>query len=240
MIDKQDKISRSEEGCASDGKFPISNGEIGNRIDDVAKTVGGNSSLARLCNVSPSVIGNWISGRAEPPTRNLIAIARVGGVTVEWLATGLGPRDPAHAMNIEQFLKIPFYDSRLVTGCNALFDGGLAEESIILPMRWPADNAGTASTELSFTRMNGDALSPTLRDGQLLLVDRSVEVVGEGIYVFFIDGFMFIQRLTRRPGEPIYYLDSDLSKPPSLLPKFEDYEERSGIVGRVIWAGGKL
>lgn len=48
--------------------------------------------LARLIGVQRSAVSNWESaGRVTPSVMNLIAIAKVTEVSVEWLASGRGP-----------------------------------------------------------------------------------------------------------------------------------------------------
>lgn len=66
--------------------------QVASRIAEVADAVGGNSALARMCGLSESVIRKWRRGESEPTTSDLVAIARAGDVTVEWLATGAEPK----------------------------------------------------------------------------------------------------------------------------------------------------
>src|ERR1700759_1081794 len=56
--------------------------------------------LARAMGVSPSAFRKWLKGEAEPSRERLVALARVSGVGVAWLAEGEGPEpvfDPAVA-----------------------------------------------------------------------------------------------------------------------------------------------
>jgi phage repressor protein C with HTH and peptisase S24 domain len=240
MTDKTTKVGRSRKEETSVADCAISIAEIAQRIAVVAKVVGSNSELARLCNVSPSVIGKWTSAASEPTAGNLVSIARAGNVTVEWLATGKEPRNPAMVMNAEGYLAVPLYDIRLVSICNDLFDAKPAAQSIIVPAAWPVENAGTSSGRLAFIRMHGDAMKPTLHDGDLLMIDRIDQVVSNGVYVFFLSGVMFIQRLQQKLQRVVFYEENDLESPPSEMPTFADFEGRNGIVGRVVWAGRKL
>lgn len=49
------------------------------------------SWFARECGFGESLLRKYLAG-AQPNTSNLVAIARAGGVTVDWLATGQLPR----------------------------------------------------------------------------------------------------------------------------------------------------
>lgn len=62
--------------------------EFKDRINILAKRLGGSSQLARLSGVSESVVRKWKSGSSEPTLSRLKAIAEAGNVSIEWLATG--------------------------------------------------------------------------------------------------------------------------------------------------------
>ncbi len=51
-----------------------------------------NTSFARKCGVSEGTIRSLVQGQSAPRLDTLLAISNVAGVTVEWLATGRGPK----------------------------------------------------------------------------------------------------------------------------------------------------
>lgn len=51
--------------------------------------------FAKECGFSDSLLGSYLRGEKRPGLINLIAISRVGGVTVDWLATGRLPKTRA-------------------------------------------------------------------------------------------------------------------------------------------------
>lgn len=51
--------------------------------------------FANECGFSDSLLGAYLRGEKRPGLDNLIAIARVGCVTIDWLATGQGPKTRA-------------------------------------------------------------------------------------------------------------------------------------------------
>lgn len=56
-------------------------------------SIRGNLALAsRETGASKAAISNWAKGETEPSRDYLVALANVMGVTVEWLATGKGPK----------------------------------------------------------------------------------------------------------------------------------------------------
>lgn len=51
------------------------------------------ADLARACGIKPASVSDWITGKTKTiKGANLLAAARLLGVTPEWLSTGRGPR----------------------------------------------------------------------------------------------------------------------------------------------------
>lgn len=185
-----------------------------------------------------------------------------------WLETGLGPRNlpraavseagahsvaetPGHygplAENAAQksgttHIPLPIACYRLT------HEGGLAtvqEDSpeslqVALPFlfhkHWLEELGDPASMKL--LRIRGDAMSPALRDGDLVVLDEAQREVFEGaIYVLGLDGQVVLKRLARRMGAMLLLSENrQLYEPlevpypnPALL-----------IVGRVVWLSRKL
>jgi transcriptional regulator with XRE-family HTH domain len=59
----------------------------------LALAVGGRSvrEYARAIGLSESVVRQYLKGKSEPTRPALVAMARAGGVSLEWLASGSGP-----------------------------------------------------------------------------------------------------------------------------------------------------
>ena len=63
---------------------------LGARIAVLRRGIGmSQGELARQLQVSPSAIGMYEQGRREPSAEILVAMARIFGVTVDYLLTGL-------------------------------------------------------------------------------------------------------------------------------------------------------
>lgn len=79
------------------------------------KEVIGNESIRRFaakCDISDSVLRRYIAGKSEPGVVTIVKIAKVGGVSVEWLVTGdacpaehvVRENTPVYATNYEDKL----------------------------------------------------------------------------------------------------------------------------------------
>lgn len=61
-----------------------------NRMSIAANLAGNATELSRKTGISRRAIGTYLSGTSDPTRERLIAIAKVAGVSLEWLATGYG------------------------------------------------------------------------------------------------------------------------------------------------------
>jgi phage repressor protein C with HTH and peptisase S24 domain len=92
---------------------------------------------------------------------------------------------------------------------------------------------------LSIIQVQGDSMSPTLADGDDILVDRAdaAERVRDGIYVLRVDESLIVKRLAINPAQRSFTVRSD-------NPAYPDWNDVSpdgiDVVGRVIWTGRRI
>jgi phage repressor protein C with HTH and peptisase S24 domain len=88
---------------------------------------------------------------------------------------------------------------------------------------------------LSAIAVAGDSMEPTLRDGDEILVDRSLRPLRDGIHVLRLDDALLVKRVdTGRPGRVALLSDNPAYRPIELAPgEFE-------VIGRVVWKSGRL
>lgn len=92
---------------------------------------------------------------------------------------------------------------------------------------------------LSVIQVSGDSMSPTLVDGDDILVDRAdgAERIRDGIYVLRVDDSLIVKRLAINPVQLSFTVRSD-------NPAYPDWNDVNpaniDIVGRVIWTGRRI
>jgi hypothetical protein len=92
---------------------------------------------------------------------------------------------------------------------------------------------------LSVIQVSGDSMSPTLVDGDDILVDRAdaAERIRDGIYVLRLDESLIVKRLAINPAQRSFTVRSD-------NPAYPDWNDVNpnniDIVGRVIWTGRRI
>ena len=87
---------------------------LGARIAALRKRAGWNQSeLAGRLQISPSAVGMCEQGRREPSADTLVAMARVLGVSVDYLLTGAPGTQEADALDAMLWDRITSADRRL-------------------------------------------------------------------------------------------------------------------------------
>lgn len=119
MMDEGGLGSRASVGAAQNG--------LGTRIRKLADILGGKKEMARVANVSEVQIYRYINEENTPSVSIVVTLARAAGVSIEWLATGVGPMAPApsrnHLGNTSQKVDVP-----LLAGVLRIIDRMTAEQ----------------------------------------------------------------------------------------------------------------
>jgi len=175
----------------------------------------------------------------------MVTLAEAAGVRFEWLAIGQGPMHDAEDEGLSGgasgTISIPFYNLQTLTGHSEV-KGELSAppKHLAFQSAWLRDKAGLNHEDLLLVTVVGDAMEPTLKQGDVVLVDRAkAHVPDDGLYVLLVDGTMLVKRLRKRPGRKVQVIsdneaygsfDLDLADPP----------EDMSIIGRVVWFGREI
>ncbi len=194
------------------------------------------SSISRLLGRNPAYIQQFI--RRGTPRRlaeeDRLKLAAYFRVAEEMLG---GRPGPPPAVSPASLTAIP----RIEIGASA-GPGGIAEiEELGPPIGFdPAllrDLGVRRTGALSIIRVVGDSMEPTLRDGDDILVDRSISSPRWGaIHVLRVDDMLVVKRLVREGGER-HIIRSDN---PAYGDIRVDDPASIAVIGRVLWCGRRL
>lgn len=210
------------------------------RLDQILRQFASVADLARVIGVSDNAIYKWLSGRGQPSVANLVALAKAAKVSVEWLATGRESvaAKPASGRVLERddFVYLARHD----VAQPAERGGPLRSEQIVdyLAFReeWLRARLNADPRNLLLVEAAGDAMAPTLEDSDLVLVDLAEpRFRREGIYVLRRDNELEVKRLQRRPDRTLTIISDNPAYRPVDVPSKSVH-----IIGRVIWAAGRL
>lgn len=134
---------------------------------------------------------------------------------------------------------VPQLDVGASAGPGAVPGEERAQSHIAFDPKWLRRLGAGDGSQLSIIRVEGDSMTPTLADGDEILVDRAdaAERLRDGIYVLRRDDVLMVKRLALDPSGRRVTIQSDneaySSWPGCKLGSIE-------IVGRVVWCGRKL
>ena len=119
-------------------------------------------------------------------------------------------------------------------GPGALAGGESPIGQLRFSARWLKDN-GLHPGSLSAITVEGDSMEPTLRDGDEILVDRSVRALRAGVYVLRLDDVLLVKRLEPAGAGRIAVISDNPA-----YRRSERSAREIELIGRVVWKGGRL
>ena len=143
------------------------------------------------------------------------------------------PRSPDQLISIRRH---PVFAS---AGPGAIVNEGVGKPYFGFDERWLKALTMTSPERLSVIRVEGDSMSPTLYDGDDILVDLGDcgDRMRDGIYVLRVDDALVVKRLALNPMGRRVTVQSD-------NPAYPDWPdcgmEEIHCIGRVIWSGRKV
>ncbi|MHB1239857.1 MAG: S24 family peptidase [Gammaproteobacteria bacterium] len=185
---------------------------------DSAGIVSGHGRVAdlhRRCkaagmNVSSEAVRKWLFEDSLPRMKNAASLAKlldsdiqgllvgapaVGG-ELQWNALATSGELESGTVVVPRFFLAASAGDGLYPPDEPVIDRMVLKQSWVRRM-FPA----VSLAALAIMSVQGDSMAPTLRDGDLMLIDRSVEEIGpEGVYVLTIEDELYVKRVQREPG----------------------------------------
>lgn len=139
------------------------------------------------------------------------------------------------------FVAIPLFDVRAAAGGGAVVDSERVLDVLHFKEEWIRSELRASPADLYLIFVDGESMEPTLRPGDVILVDRRDQAQRrDGIYVLRLDGTLLVKRLQKLPGGVIKVSSDNRSYEPFSL-KLEEMEGQDmAIIGRVVWVGRKV
>jgi transcriptional regulator with XRE-family HTH domain len=220
---------------------------------------GNVSQFAGFCGLTESSVRQWIKGPSKPTIDKAISIVEACEVSLDWLF-----RDPALLDDrIHQIMLDPTAGSGSFAAAVAaaaaeytflprLDLGASARSHAVAPLK-DVDGAkpligfrtewlrriGVEPASAAVLIAVGDPMEPTIRDGDLVLIDRSIiRAFDDGIYLIALGGMVLLRRLQPRRDGSIALKSDNPVYDDELVPAAEVNKLR--IEARVRWFGRTL
>lgn len=211
------------------------------------------SDLAKRAQVSQGAISQLENGTSEN-TRHLSAIAKALGVATEYLTDGkellseqteslsnyvLVGGDGAD-INSDEYVMVNQYDVQGSCGNGALIGDVTVKGGLVFKRDW-LDRIGGSGDNLATIYAQGDSMSPTIEDGQVLLIDKTAtQPQSTKIYIICIDEQLYIKRLINMYDKWVMRSDNpDKSSYPDIEISSTNMVNVD-VQGRVVWQAGIL
>lgn len=213
---------------------------LGKRIRSLREKKGLNQSeLAHELGLeSPMAVSKYEKDQREPDVAKLIKVSDLFGVSMDWLLTGEGPVQAGAALtetSDDDFVFIPQVRGEISAG-----EGSAPDDVIELKIAFAKDwiKRRGDPKNLSLIRIRGDSMEPTLRSGDLVLVDHNRNYLDPqgGIYAVVMDDLIMIKRVqVLYPTDRVSIISDN--------PQYESIEIKTAEVrinGKIIWFGREL
>lgn len=193
------------------------------------------SNFAKVVGVNPTTYRAYENGQ-NGFAKLAATFAKRLGVTAEWLLEGgkLPSGDPPVAPDPNAPAMVGIQHIDLAFGLGATFtDNPVAVEVLHFPKIWVDSITSSPPALLTWTRGRGDSMEPTIRDGDLVLIDRSQRKVEEqdAMWAYTVGDMGAIKRL-RVKGDRFQIFSDNPA-----VPDDEEPIDFVNIVGRVIFVG---
>ncbi len=210
------------------------------RLDQVLRQFASVADLARAVGVSDNAIYKWMSGRGQPSVTNLVALARAARVSVEWLATGRELSGTKHGHRPTgqpgDYVFVPRYDVKEPAARGGTIRSEQIVDYLAFKLDWVRSRLNTDPRNLLLIEALGDSMAPTLEEADLLLVDLGEpRFRNDGVYVLRRQHDLAVKRVQRRPDGSLLVKSDNPAYESSVVAN-----DSIRVIGRVIWAAGRL
>jgi phage repressor protein C with HTH and peptisase S24 domain len=187
------------------------------------------ATLQRRLGVPTSSFDNYWKGKRIWPTELLADLALQLETTVDFILLGPNSGSPLDLVTVHEI--------DMAYGLGGTYSDVPVETQVLhFPRTWLESITTTPPALLTFARGRGDSMQPTLQDGDIVLIDRSVRTIREqdSIWALTIGDIAMIKRV-RVKGEVVSILSDN-----DRIPSDEVHHEEINVVGRVVFIGRRI
>lgn len=239
----QDRLTYLEEALASaaseDVLDRIKEG-IGAKTDgEVAETLGVSKQAVYNARANGRVPDSWVRSIAT----------KYPGISADWLFFGQASQEAMHATldglgipgrSLEklasadsEIVMVPLAEARLSAGHGSFEVSDDVKDHCPFQATFLHRKGNTA--QMVVMAVSGDSMSPTIEDGDLVLIDQSqIEPVPGKIFAVSVEGMIYLKRVNAKPGQLVMTSDNE-DYEPLIVDTRGDLADTVRIIGRAVW-----
>lgn len=201
-------------------------------VDGVAKS---RAEMARVLTVAPARITEMFKGERELTFEEGCKL--IEHYQLEGAAPPAVTMDPADFARSQGFVMIPEYDIGYSMGGGIVITDQQPKGMVPFQKDWLRGLFTGAVEDLLVARGEGESMEPTLRDGDIVLIDTSQKEIRhqDRIWAVAFGDLGSIKRIRRMPGGSFLILSDN----PAVQPQAAA-EQDMHVIGRVVWIGRKI
>lgn len=202
---------------------------LGQRIADIAETLGGKRNLARVSGVHETQLYKYIRGVSAPSLAVSLAMARAAGVSLDWLIAGTEPSPStcSHSVLVQRY-------PAKACAARLPWPGSVAAIEPFAVSRVELQQHGLAEdSALAVQVPRGQGCTPLAEGGTVLLDRRAPGLQGDGLYLLELGGAVRVQRVQFEGDGSLILL--------ALSEQFRDLhlpvkrQAELSVIGRILW-----
>lgn len=202
------------------------------------------AEVARNCGIRESTLRSY--KKSMPAADALVKITKGLNVNLLWLATGEGPMRPGEDQQVivqqmmpasigADFVLVPRLDVQASAGSGMMAFHEETVDFLAFQTSWlRLRHINPAYAQVITAR--GDSMEPTIRNGDLLLIDTSIVTAQDNaLYIVVFDDMVVVKRVHRRMNGSILLISDNDRYPPEEVSA--NHVSNVHIAGRVVWFG---
>lgn len=138
-------------------------------------------------------------------------------------------------------VSLPRYDIEASAGHGALARDHAVFDYLTVPREWLSRYV-SAKAQVVVIEARGDSMEPTVRHGDLLIVEMAVDndtVAAGGVFILSVAGMIMIKRLQIMLNSDLKILSDNTAYESETVPA-DERDDKVIIHGRVVWSGGPM
>jgi phage repressor protein C with HTH and peptisase S24 domain len=225
----------------SEHKIKELNG-IGDRLREIRVQSALNvSELSRMIGVPYKSISNYERGERKATVEYLALVSEHLGANVEWLLFGKGnmfsTEENSNRNDIcsSDYIYIPIYDIQAAAGHGCIVDEETVIDHFAFKADWFNKNICGSKPDLVIFTAHGESMEPTIKNGDLIMIDTANKRIRDGIFVIRFDNSLLVKRLSLMPKDKLQ-IKSDNPEHPIFEVNLKE-EDAFAVIGKVVWHG---
>jgi len=139
-----------------------------------------------------------------------------------------------------EHINLPFYEITASAGAGALVEVEEQTDTISFEPSWLRKEIGVNPNDVFLMLVKGDSMYPTLKNESMIMVDKNLDDLSDGIYVIRHDNNLLVKRLQLLPGGIIKVKSDNAMYEPWEINKSQLDGTDLELIGRVVWTGQRM